>query len=281
MQKNGTIISTKESSQLTLNDETLPICEVCGQPMEEFHNIFWLRSSFAKEDPFGEYTWRCKTPSCVEQYEEMKKHKERERIAKERAEARRIELETLKKEPKLILSKYGIPEKYYQVSFDNFKGGEKYITACRKFVQTPDFSLMIIGAFGCGKTHLAVSIMRELFMENKSSGMLFKNVSELLLDIRESFRMDDKDNTEGIIIDKYSNAKILFLDDMGAEKTSEYSITTLYTLINKRYNDMKPTIVTTNLTIEQIEKQIHPRIASRFAEYKVMKINMPDYRKNR
>lgn len=281
MQKNGTVISTSGSSLLTLNDDELPTCEVCGCKMVETHNMFFVRSSRTKEYPHLEYTWECETQECIEEYKKMKKAKERERMEAERAEARRVELETLEKEPKLILGKYGIPEKYHQVSFDNFKEGDKYVVACRKFVQQPDFSMLIIGAFGCGKTHLAVSIMRELFIENKAYLMLFKNVPELLLDIRESFRSNDKDNTEGIIIDKYTNANILVLDDMGAEKTSEYSITTLYTLINKRYNDMKPTIVTTNLTIEQIEKQIHPRIASRFAEYKVMKINMPDYRKNR
>lgn len=281
MQKNGTILSTSGSSQSTLNDEEIPTCEVCGCKMFENHNVFWLRSCTAKENPYGEYTWQCKTPSCIEQYTEMEKHKERERIAAERLEARRVELETLENDPGAVLSKYGIPPKYYQTSLDNFMGGNKYADACRRFVENPDKSLIIMGAFGCGKTHLAVGIMRELFKQEKAHSMLFKNVSELLLEIRESFHCDDNENTEGKIIEKYSNVRILILDDMGAEKTSEYSITTLYTLINIRYNDLKTTIVTTNLTIEQIEKQIHPRIASRFAEYKVMKINMPDYRKNR
>uniref|UniRef100_A0A6M3LG55 Putative IstB domain protein ATP-binding protein n=1 Tax=viral metagenome TaxID=1070528 RepID=A0A6M3LG55_9ZZZZ len=249
--------------------------------MAEFHNTFWLRSIYAKEDPYGEYNWQCKTSSCVEQYEEMRKQKERERQAEERAEARRIDLETLESDPERILKNYGIPAKYYKSSFDNYKGGEKYVDACRRFITNPE-NLFITGSFGCGKTHMAVSIIRELFKQDVVYyTMRFKNVPELLLDIRESFRSNDGNNSEGCIIEKYSGVKILVLDDMGAEKTSEYSITTLYTLINRRYNDMKPTIVTTNLTIEQIEKQIHPRIASRFAEYKIMKINMPDYRKNR
>jgi DNA replication protein DnaC len=73
----------------------------------------------------------------------------------------------------------------------------------------------------------------------------------------------------------------LCLDDLGAEKTTEYAITTLYLIIDRRIRNEMQTIITTNLSLDEIEATLGARIASRLAEMKIIKINMPDYRKKR
>ena len=147
---------------------------------------------------------------------------------------------------------------------------------------TKPLDLLLTGNAGSGKTHLAVAIFREWVKTQKvtTNNALFITVTDLLLEIREVFS-DKTDKTEAEIVNKYAREQYLILDDLGAEKTSEWSITTLYTIIDQRYRQELPTIVTTNLTIDQIGSQISERIASRLASGKVIKINAPDYRKKR
>jgi len=73
----------------------------------------------------------------------------------------------------------------------------------------------------------------------------------------------------------------LIIDDLGAEKSTEFSITTLYIILDRRIRELKTTIITTNLSMSQIEEHLGARIASRLSEMKNIKINMPDHRKRR
>ena len=73
--------------------------------------------------------------------------------------------------------------------------------------------------------------------------------------------------------------KCLILDDMGAEKTSEWSIQTLYSIIDRRYRDEKQTLITSNLTLDEIAEKVGDRIASRIAGMcKVVEIKGKDRR---
>jgi DNA replication protein DnaC len=74
---------------------------------------------------------------------------------------------------------------------------------------------------------------------------------------------------------------LLVLDDLGAEKTTEFAITTLYIIIDRRIRDAKRTIITTNLSLKEIEDKLDARIASRLSGMQNVKISMPDYRKKR
>ena len=160
--------------------------------------------------------------------------------------------------------KIHIPPKYKNYSFDNFKGNPTLIT---KLSEYEGGGLIIKGNTGCGKTHLAISIMRhfernewiEHCKENiqrindgrdlstkQRSNKLFLSIPELFLQIRESFR-DSSKVSEMDLLDKYSYVPFLILDDLGLEKTGEYSISTLYLLLNRRDSYKLNTIITTNL----------------------------------
>ena len=169
---------------------------------------------------------------------------------------------------KLISMK--IPPKYYASSFETFKGNAGLVVAVKEIKH----SAMLQGKTGCGKTHLAMAWLKE-----KPIGMVV-SIPELLLKLRGSFR-DDATLTEGQIIDRYSSIPYLVLDDLGAEKSTEFSIASLYLIIERRINTEVPTLITTNLTLAEIEHKLSARIASRLSEMKIIKINMPDYRKKR
>lgn len=234
-------------------------------------------------EPYNEH-WQCS--KCIEVEIEHEKRFEREEKEYEEKIAKGIAYN-----PGIVLEKIGIGPRHIGCSFENYQNGEKVKNICKDVVKTP-CDLVLTGPAGTGKTHLAVAIFREL-VRNRTikveperwSGewirsAWFITVPDLLLLIRQAFN-NDNDFTEADVVNKFAKVKYLLLDDLGAEKTTEWSITTLYTIIDQRYRNMRPTIVTTNLTIDQIGSQISDRIASRLSSGKIIKINAPDYRKKR
>jgi DNA replication protein DnaC len=105
---------------------------------------------------------------------------------------------------------------------------------------------------------------------------------ELLMEIRATYNVKKKDApTEEEVVEKYSRCGVLVLDDLGAEKVTDFSITTLYLIIDRRNRDLRPTIVTTNLSLQEIGEKIDGRISSRLSEMKIVHLALPDYRKRR
>lgn len=201
-------------------------------------------------------------------------------------------------QPKFNPISYGVPKKYMESTFENFVGNLGLIKALKEY---SGGGLVLSGNTGTGKTHLAVSLMRNLetmewiqyCQENinllkagveastrHKSNKVFITAPELLLEIRKSFQ-NDSEYSESDILDRYSKCGLLVLDDLGSEKTTEYAITTLYILINRRDSQLKNTVITTNLSLAEIEEKLNARIASRLSGWRNMKISMPDYRKTK
>jgi DNA replication protein DnaC len=127
--------------------------------------------------------------------------------------------------------------------------------------------MLLSGKEGTGKTHLAVAILKEV-IEKGYSG-LYWNVPELFLELRR--RMEDKsEEHESELFDHANRVDLLVLDDLGAERTSDYVLDRLYVLINGRYQNDTATIITTNRTIPELRQQIGPRITSRIGEMCVL-----------
>lgn len=130
-------------------------------------------------------------------------------------------------------------------------------------------SLYLTGPRGTGKTHMAAAIIREIVLDktpsHSLSGLQWTSAPDLLLEIRATFR-DGSERSEKEIIEQYSNCKLLVLDDLGAEKTSGWSLQTLYTIIDRRYREERQTIITSNLSLDELAAQVDDRIASRLSE---------------
>ena len=168
----------------------------------------------------------------------------------------------------------GVPKLFGGCTFESYQGNEKLVTDLIAIAGSDDH-VVIRGNTGCGKTHLAVAMVRD----RNVFKALFITVPDLLLKIRSSFNGGSESEDE--IIGRYSEIPILVLDDLGAEKVSEFVIATLYIILDRRIRECRKTIITTNLSKEEIEATFGARIASRLAGMENIKINMPDYRKKR
>ena len=166
-----------------------------------------------------------------------------------------------------------IPRRFWKKTIKDFRVrstlGHNLVGLAKSFVTSFDFEkeypkgLLMIGGVGSGKSHLAVAILCEVIAKGYSG--LYYNSPDLLRDIRATFDSEG-DVTEDAILDKITEVDLLVLDDLGAEKVSEFVLDRLYIVVNKRYEGCKPMIVTTNLEVEELEARLNKRIVSRFFE---------------
>lgn len=177
--------------------------------------------------------------------------------------------------PGMSIFSSGIPVRYQKCNFETYSGNDKLIAGLKSYAEAGE-SIVLTGGTGTGKTHLAVAIMRHINYESSR----FVTVPSLLMEIRDSFR-PNATASEADIVDKYACCRMLCLDDLGAEKTSEFSIATLYLILDKRVSNLRQTIITTNLSLTEVEATLGARIASRLSEMKIARITAPDYRKRR
>ena len=144
------------------------------------------------------------------------------------------------------------------MSFYNQSGLEYNGTTYKQFMDTlikkfksqvenmnkNSFSLLLIGPTGTGKTFLARCMGAEALKKNKS--VLYVNVNEYLNSLKPDY--------EGEPLKYYAVVCDLFiLDDLGTERITDYTNTEINYIIDKRLNDKKSTIITTNLMPDQIE----------------------------
>ena len=146
-----------------------------------------------------------------------------------------------------------IPPRYQECLFENFatlrenpKLGRAKTMASRFVEDYPvvDCGLLILGPCGVGKTHLAVSIIRALILHH-GTWCVFYDFRELLKEIQSSFNPVVQ-ATEWQILDPVLQSEVLLLDDLGAERPTEWVRDTFAYIINHRYNQKRTTIITSN-----------------------------------
>jgi DNA replication protein DnaC len=150
-----------------------------------------------------------------------------------------------------------IPERYrhcyldgYVTDFENAHASQREAKIkARMFIKeypagTAGKGLLFTGSIGVGKTHLAVSVLRQLVL-NRSVKGLFCDYRELLKSIQNSYN-PRVDTTELELLKPVFAAEVLVLDDLGAQKPNEWVWDTVALILNTRYNDKQTTIITTN-----------------------------------
>jgi len=144
-----------------------------------------------------------------------------------------------------------IPRRYQHCDFSNFrdygeslKRAKARATKLAESFPAVDKGLFLEGPPGVGKTHLAVAVLRQVVVSSGAHA-LFYDTRDLLRVIRSTYDPVVR-TTELEVLRPVMKADFLVLDDLGAEKTSEWVEETLNLIVNTRYNERRTTVFTSN-----------------------------------
>lgn len=178
-----------------------------------------------------------------------------------------------------ILSSRGLSKRYMAASFSKLPKAVQAVA---------DESAYMYGPVGTGKTYaMAAMMLREARLlpptkhayqsfpdEIQRVGYhparedvypMFVSTPRFLLAIRGTFRRQDGD-AEDDVIRRYAKASgTLYLDDIGAEQATDWARQALYLLLDERYSEERRTVISGNLSLEELAQRLDDRIASRIA----------------
>lgn len=176
----------------------------------------------------------------------------------------------------LLLSR-GLGLRHVTASWENIK--ETWRKKTEGFFKGESYYFW--GNAGTGKTYLAAALMKNYIksgvltptpVQKNGDTMMrlprscrFVSMTDLLVEIKASFESGSL-FTEKEVIEKYIDTPLLILDDIGVEKTTEWTLQTLYTIVDRRYRDIKQTIFTSNINIQGLKNKLGERIPSRITE---------------
>lgn len=239
-------------------------CEHCGRPIVQ-HQLPGL---------FG----------CAPKIITIECECQEERRKKEEEEQRRLFTEARRKS-------CGMPLEQQQCTLENFTPSsetKKHLQACKNYVDKFDMycsqgkGILFTGNTGSGKTHLAAGIGNALI--DRGLHVRYEPVVELLRKIQSTYRTYDV--SENDVVGTLKSCQLLILDDLGAEKPSEWTMAQLHSLIDYRYSNFKPTIITTNLSTGELTKVLGVRTVDRILDtnkqrYVVLNLAVPSYRRQK
>jgi DNA replication protein DnaC len=127
----------------------------------------------------------------------------------------------------------------------------------RQYADRPQGWLILLGGYGCGKTHLAAAIANQVV--ERRQPVLFVVVPDLLDHLRATFgphspvRYDER-------FEEVRNAQLLILDDLGTQSSTPWAQEKLFQILNYRYNARLPSVITSNQSLEEIDLRIRSRM---------------------
>ena len=131
------------------------------------------------------------------------------------------------------------------------------VADARAFADAPDGWIVLSGASGCGKTHIAAAIVNRLL--DRGEPALFVVVPDLLDHLRAAYQ-PGADLAYDELFERVRNAPVLVLDDLGTQAQTPWAQEKLFQLINHRFNARLPLVVTTNLLPEQLDERLRTRL---------------------
>jgi len=243
--------NTETLSEQTIENSNEKVCSKCQQPIKNYHEIYEGRAIF--------YQCNC------EREEEIKKIN--------------AEIEAEKKEKiKKIFNNANIGKRFINCSFQNFQkrtGVEKAFNAALDFAknfkqkQETGEGILFYGNPGNGKTHLAVSIIREVIKQGYSA--IFQPAAELQYRLNATYH--DSGESEAEIMNGLVVSNLTVIDDLGKGKWSEKVEERFYVILDGRYRELRPTVITTNLKLSDLENYVGNAVFDRLKEMCVFVLN--------
>lgn len=257
----STIMSNDPRAE-SFNPPEAVTCEYCGAPrytkgINLGNRVLWM--------PYGPE--RCTCPEAVAAYEKA----EAERLAKEESERKATEAYKLRERIKKIIGESGMGDRFLRRTFETFevtKDNHKAYAMAKNYADNFERlmpkqgqpepgrnGLFIAGPAGTGKTHIAAAIANQLIHQGRP--VICMTMIDLLARIRKTFNREGIDESE--VLSLYKKVPLLIIDDIGKEPPTEWAISTIYNIINGRYEAYLPTIVTTNYDDKALVERMTPK----------------------
>jgi len=198
-------------------------------------------------------------PKC----EEVRKNKEEE-------DDRRRQIAERERRIAALMNRSGIPKRFEGRTLDNYSvdtGGQKRALSIAKKMADSDpstgTSLVFCGKPGTGKTHLACGVAHKWMQSGRPA--LFATVLAAIRHIKSTYSRGSE-TTEEQAIAVFTDVDLLVLDEIGVQLGTEHEKMLLFEIINERYQEMRPTILISNLTREELTDYLGDRVMDRFRE---------------
>lgn len=239
------------------------------------HGVF---TQYVKSFGINKFKYKSTTscPECL-----------KEKINKLEKEQNDIKDFKSKEEVKTLKKRSDIPLRFKDASFDNFKSDQKNAKAlkiCKAYAERwadrkkSGGSLVLFGNVGTGKTHLAMAIANYV-IENYQDRVYVTTARKITRDIKSTW--GDKENTEQGLINLYAKLDLLIIDEIGVQFLSDAEKMILFEIINNRYENIKPTLIISNLNSDEIKKTLGEQTVDRLREGRgaMVKFDWESYRK--
>lgn len=250
-------------------------CRFCGRTLE-------YKGLIAPFMPKKVMLWspspeRCTCPEAVAYWE---RH-DREEAERKAAEERRKQQAATQARIDKIFRDSGMRGRFQNRTFDRWEvtpENRRAFGTCKRYADSFDIMLptkgkdgrpqppqkerngiFMVGGYGTGKTHLAAAIANQLMQGG--TPVICMTMIDLLARIRETY---DKSGagTEAQVMRLYADVPLLIIDDLGSEQPTEWGSTTIFSIVNARYEAYMPTIVTSNCGADELVQRMTPRDAS-------------------
>jgi DNA replication protein DnaC len=154
-----------------------------------------------------------------------------------------------------------IPRRYREAKYEDVP--EAIRRAFQRIKETRK-GIYLHGDVGCGKTHILYALAASCESTFQVCARVW-NMTELLRELRADFDRPyaEKREVDQQLIDFKG---LLFLDDVGSEKMSDWVEEVFYLIVNRKYNDLMPLVITSNLSIAELAERVGDRTASRLVE---------------
>ena len=167
---------------------------------------------------------------------------------------------------------------YYREPLDRERASYA-LARCRQYAENfspQSGNLLLIGPTGLGKTHLSTAVARTVL--ERGYDVVYETIQNILSDFEyDRFKSGYSDAAPRG--DRYLACELLIIDDLGTEQLTQFTLATLYHLLNTRLNHGKQTVINTNVTGEELQARYESRITSRLlGEYDVLLFSGNDIR---
>lgn len=169
---------------------------------------------------------------------------------------------------------------YYKQNADGYKMMEKILAYAKSYAE--NFScgvsenIAMFGGTGLGKTHLSSAIAKKVI--EKGNDVYYVTAINMVSDF-EAEQFGGQHMQKGELTDRYFDCDLLIIDDLGAELANQFTVSCLYNLLNVRINRRAATVISTNLTQQELFKKYNDRITSRIiGEFRILPFTGADIR---